>query len=89
MFKERVRISNIPVILWEEKSKKLFIAVHENMSNKEDCVIQVLAEEALQKGYQVLSFDLPEHGERKNDDTPCKMQFCVSDLSIIVNYAKE
>lgn len=89
MIKGRFNISNIPTVLWGEKSKKLFIAVHGNMSNKEDVVIQILAEEALQKGYQVLSFDLPEHGERKNDSGPCKVQFCVSDLSIIMNYAKE
>ncbi len=35
------------------------------MSNKEDTVIQKLAEEANQKGYQVLSFDLPEHGRKE------------------------
>lgn len=49
----------------EIRVKKIFIAVHGNMSNKEDAVIQILAEEADRKGYQVLSFDLPEHGERK------------------------
>ncbi|MDQ0150269.1 putative alpha/beta-fold hydrolase [Eubacterium multiforme] len=73
MIKDRFNINNIPTVLWGEKSKKLFIAVHGNMSNKEDIVIQILAEEALQKGYQVLSFDLPEHGERKNHSTPCKV----------------
>ena len=89
MVKSKFKISNIPTILWGEKSEKLFIAVHGNMSNKEDTVIQILAEEAVQKGYQVLSFDLPEHGERKSDSTPCKAEFCVNDLSIIMNYAKE
>ncbi len=78
-----------PRFCGEIKVKKVFIAVHGNMSNKEDAVIQILAEEANQKGYQVLSFDLPEHGERTNDNTPCKVQFCVSELSIIMNYAKE
>lgn len=72
-----------------DKSEKIFIAVHGNMSNKEDAVIQILVEEADRKGYQVLSFDLPEHGERKNDNTSCKVQFCVNELSIIMNYAKE
>ena len=37
----------------------------------------------------MLSFDLPEHGERKSDNTPCKVQFCVSELSIIMDYAKK
>lgn len=89
MFKYKFNISNIPAVLWGEKSEKVFIAVHGNMSNKEDTVIEILAKEAIKKGYQVLSFDLPEHGDRKNDSTPCKVQFCVSDLSIIMNYAKE
>lgn len=89
MLIDKFSINNIPTVLWGENSEKLFIAVHGNMSNKEDTVIEILAEEALQKGYQVLSFDLPEHGERKSDSTPCKVQFCVRDLSIIMNYAKE
>lgn len=89
MIKNKFKIDNIPAVLWGEKSEKLFIAVHGNMSNKEDVVIKILAEEAIKKGYQVLSFDLPEHGERKGDSTPCKVQFCVNDLTIIMNYAKE
>ena len=89
MIKNNFKISNIPAVLWGDKSDKIFIAVHGNMSNKEDTIIQILAEEAKQKGYQVLSFDLPEHGERKDDNTPCKVQICVSELSIIMNYAKE
>lgn len=91
MFRDKFNIGNIPAVLWGEKSERLFIAVHGNMSNKEDTVIEILAEEAIKKGYQVLSFDLPEHGERKSDRdrTPCKVQFCVSDLSVIMNYAKE
>lgn len=88
MIKNNFKISNIPAVLWGDKSKKVFIAVHGNMSNKEDVVIQKLAEEANQNGYQVLSFDLPEHGERTNDNTLCKVQVCVSELSIIMNYAK-
>ena len=59
---------------------KNFIAVHGNMSNKEDAVIQILAEEANQKGYQVLSFDLPEHGERKMIILLAKYSF------VLVNY---
>lgn len=89
MFKNKFKIGNIPAILWGEKSEKLFIAVHGNMSSKEDTVIQLLAEEAVKKGYQVLSFDLPEHGERKDDNIPCKVQFCVNDLKAVMKYAKE
>lgn len=89
MFKYKFDINKIPTVLWGEKSEKLFIAVHGNMSNKEDTVIEILAEEAIKKGYQVLSFDLPEHGDRKSEDTPCKVQFCVNELSMIMDYSKE
>ena len=64
---ERINIGNIPSIIWGEKVNKVFIAVHGNMSNKEDDVIKILVEKVASKGYQVLSFDLPEHGERKDD----------------------
>ena len=86
---ERININNIPSIIWGEKSDKVFIAVHGNMSNKEDEVIKILAKKVTSKGYQLLSFDLPEHGERKDDTTYlCKVQNCVKDLKEIIEYAK-
>ena len=70
-----MRINNIPSIIWGERSNKVLIAVHGNMSNKEDEVIKILAEKVVFKGYQLLSFDLPEHGERKeNKEYLCKVQ---------------
>ena len=87
---ERIRINNIPAIIWGEKSDKVFIAVHGNMSNKEDEVIKILAEKVVFKGYQLLSFDLPEHGDRKdNKEYLCKVQNCVNDLKQVIEYAKE
>ena len=88
MFKQKFLIEAIPSVLWGEASDKLFVAVHGNMSNKEDEVIAIFAEEALARGYQVLSFDLPEHGERKSEPYPCSVQNCVRDLGIIMNYAR-
>ncbi len=88
MIKENILIDNIPAILWGEKGSKLFIAVHGNMSSKSDVPISILAEEAIPLGYQVLSFDLPEHGDRKEEETLCKVQNCVSDLEKIMEYAR-
>lgn len=82
-------IGAIPALLWGEKSKKLMIAVHGNLSHKEDVVIHLLADEACTKGYQVLSFDLPEHGERKNDRTLCTVQHCVFELTEVMRYAQD
>lgn len=87
---ERIKINDIPSIIWGEKSSKVYIAVHGNMSNKEDQVIKILAEKVENKGYQLLSFDLPEHGERKdNTNYLCKVQNCVKDLKQIIEYAKK
>ncbi len=89
MKKERIKINNIPTIIWGEKSPKVYIAIHGNMSNKEDKVIKILAERVINKGYQVLSFDLPEHGERKKDNNYlCKVQNCINDLEQVIEYAK-
>lgn len=87
---KRIKINDIPSIIWGEKSNKVFIAVHGNMSNKEDEVIKILAENVVSKGYQLLSFDLPEHGARKDDTNYlCKVQNCVKDLKQIIEYAKK
>ena len=89
MEKERIKINHIPSIIWGEKSQKVFIAVHGNMSHKEDEVIKIFADTITNKGYQLISFDLPEHGERKLDtDYLCKVQNCVNDLAQIIEYAK-
>lgn len=88
MIKQNFKIENIPAILWGDKSEKLFVVVHGDMSNKADDQIVVFAEEATARGYQVLSFDLPEHGDRKEDKYLCKVQNCVEDLKKIMDYAK-
>lgn len=89
MIKQKLTVEGIPAVLWGKESKKVFIAVHGNMSHKEDIIIMKFAEKAVSSGYQVLSFDLPEHGDRKNEDTLCKVQECVSELTAIINYIKE
>ncbi len=87
---EKVKINHIPSIIWGEKSQKVFIAIHGNMSYKEDQVIKILAEDIIDKGYQLISFDLPEHGERKLDTKYlCQVQKCINDLKQVIEYAKE
>ena len=92
MEKNHFYISNneilIPAILWGKQSAKLLIEIHGNLSNKEDTVIAMLAKKAVAKGYQVLSFDLPMHGERIDNNYECIPQNCVSDLLAVYTYAK-
>jgi len=87
MKNEALRIENIPAILWGEKSNSVYIYVHGKMSSKDEA--QGFAEKAIQKGYQVLSFDLPEHGERTNENYPCMVWNGVYDLGIIEKYVRQ
>ncbi len=87
---ERIKINNIPSIIWGKSSSRVFIAIHGNMSNKEDKVIEMLAQKCINYDYQVISFDLPEHGERKDDkECLCVVQNCIKDLKEIIRYAKD
>lgn len=88
MQKQLILIESIPSILWGSASDRLFVAVHGDQSNKADDVIRIFAEVAVKKGYQVLSFDLPEHGDRKEEARLCNAQNCVEDLMRILTYAR-
>lgn len=83
-----VTIGGIPAIIWGPETEGLFIAVHGSQSNKADAVIAIFAEEAIAKGYQVLSFDLPEHGDRKGGPVLCKPPACTADLKKVLRYAR-
>lgn len=82
-------IETIPALLWGEPSSRLIVAVHGNMSDKQDVPIGILAEEAFLRGYQVLSFDLPQHGDRKTEPTLCKVQTCVAELEKVMDFAAQ
>ena len=85
---KQIHIGSIPAVIWGEPSDQLILAVHGNMSSKTDVPIALLAEESVQLGHQVLSFDLPEHGERKDLPERCNPQTCSRDLSAVLAYAK-
>jgi pimeloyl-ACP methyl ester carboxylesterase len=81
------KIGSIPSAQWGN-GKDVFIAVHGNMASKTDPTIEIFAEVAAAKGYSVISFDLPEHGERKTENRLCNPQNCVNDLLQVYEYAK-
>ena len=56
--------------------------------HKADTPIQLLAEAASARALQVLSFDLPGHGGRKDEPAPCRIQVCVPELRAVMGYAK-
>lgn len=60
----KMKIGNVPVLLYGEDSENVFLYVHGKMGCKEEAMpFAVLAEDA---GWQVAAIDLPEHGERKD-----------------------
>lgn len=85
----KIRIDGIPAILWGEASDKIIIAAHGSHSSKIDDCMWILAEEATKQGYQVLTFDLPQHGERVYETDILMPNECVRELKIIYTYAKE
>lgn len=88
MEQKQFLIKHIPAVIWGKASDRLIIAVHGNQSHKTDTVIELLAQHATTIGYQVLSFDLPEHGERKDEPILCKVQTCVEELIAVMEYSK-
>ncbi|WP_099204756.1 alpha/beta hydrolase [Scatolibacter rhodanostii] len=87
MKKEKTCLEYIPAIIWGEKSDKVYIFVHGKMSNKESA--EAFAEIAASRGYQTISFDLPEHGERTDRNYKCNVMNGVTDLAKIGNYVFE
>ena len=83
----KLRIQNIPIMIWGKKSDSVFLYVHGKSSDKEEA--RGLAEKVILKGYQVLSFDLPEHGGRSDENYPCMAWNGVRDLNIIRKYAAQ
>lgn len=65
MKEERCIIQSIPAILYGDSSENLFLYIHGKMGSKEEAAH--LAEIVCPMGYQVLSIDLPGHGERTSE----------------------
>jgi hypothetical protein len=81
-----IKLEHIPAVVYGSPSDKCFVFVHGRYSKKEDAA--GFAEKAVAAGYQVLAFDLPEHGERKGGPEACSVQNGVRDLGIILAYAR-
>lgn len=77
MKRERIFIQGIPALVWGAPSEKVYLCVHGKMSSKESAEGQ---------GYQTLSFDLPRHGERKDEEPPCDIWNGVDTLILVADY---
>lgn len=81
-----VNVDGIPALVWGSKSEKVYIHAHGKMSRKE--FAESFAVIAESKGYQTISFDLPEHGKRaENHEYRCDIWNGIRDLKLIAGYA--
>lgn len=83
---ELFQIGDIPAALWGQTSERVIVAVHGAQSSKTDIPFRLLAESNPDR--QVLSFDLPEHGDRKGRPALCRPPVCVRELSAVLDYAE-
>ncbi len=82
---KNILIDKIPAIIWGEQSEKVYVHVHGKMSKKE--YAEPFATIAEEKGYQTLSFDLPEHGKRIDSSYRCDIWNGMTDLAAIADFA--
>ena len=84
MIQNRIKIDGIPAIIWGKPSDKVWLCVHGKMSSKE--AFEGLKAVAEEKGYQTVSFDLPQHGQRKVEAKRCDIWNGIYDLSVVGDY---
>lgn len=83
MKQEIFKINSIPTVLYGKQSDKVYLFIHGQCGNKFEA--EGFAEIAVPKGWQVISIDLPEHGER-NDNAKLLPWEVVPELKSVITY---
>lgn len=86
MKQEKLKIGETPTIIWGEPSQKLYLFIHGQGGNKEEA--EFLSKIVCNSDYQVLSIDLPEHGERKSETDTFNPWTIVPQLKEVIEYVK-
>lgn len=81
---EKTILAGIPCIIYGEQTQKVFLFVHGKQGSKQDA--ELLAQVVVPEQYQVISFDLPEHGDRKEEHYSLTIQNAVHDIGKIYNW---
>ena len=87
MNRQSVSIGGVPAIIWGKSSQRLFLYIHGQGGSKEEA--SAFSDIVYQKGFQVLSVDLPEHGQRKSDTATFDPWHAVPELKTVMEYAKK
>lgn len=83
---EALYIQSIPALVWGKASQKVYLYIHGQEGCKEEA--RLFASVAIRRGWQVLSVDLPEHGERKGESDSFYPWKIVPKLVSVMEYAK-
>lgn len=83
---ERFKIKNIPAVVYGGASDKVYIYIHGRFGSKEEG--EDLAALVCPLGYQVLSVDLPEHGERSCETGTFNPWNAVPELKLVLAEAR-
>ncbi|MFJ5477269.1 alpha/beta hydrolase [Enterococcus faecium] len=86
--KRTIQIHSIPAIIWGTSSKRLYLYIHGQGGCKEEAEAEAFANIACRNGWQVLSIDLPEHGDRKSESNSFDPWHIVPELNTIMKFAK-
>ena len=86
MKEERFSIQRIPAILYGDSRDELFLYIHGKMGCKEEAA--QFGKIVCSEGYQVLSMDLPGHGERSGEMERFVPWEVVPELQTVLEYAQ-
>ena len=87
MKKELLKINQIPAIIYGESSEKVYLFIHGKGGHKEEA--EIFANIACEKGYQILTIDLPGYGERKDEIANFVPWKVVPELHIVMKFIQE
>lgn len=82
---ERFQIDTIPAVLYGEPANEGYLFLHGQMGCKEES--EAFAQVVCPKGVQVLSIDLPGHGERRDRGEELFPWTAVPDIQAALNWA--
>lgn len=86
MDEQHIRIGHIPAVIYGSESEKVYIFIHGKCGRKEEA--GSFAKLAYPAGFQVISVDLPGHGERQGEKNTFYPWIAAPELNTVMEYAK-
>ena len=81
-----LKIGSVPAVLYGDEGSQAYLFIHGKCGYKEEAVD--FAEIVCPKGWQVLSIDLPGHGERSSEAAAFVPWHVVPELNTVMGYAR-